>query len=309
MITRRLLRSVPLLLFLFVGSLGLMANLFVIHNSLFFPPDPFADFPIFGKNGGVAVFYHIPRTGGTSIRLNMKPAVPFFRVVGPDDWDDAEEGIRLVLRKKNGSKKKILIELHGDIPGLAELHERVQHWRKLSEISGIPLFTFTLVRDPVSFTRSYFQLFHHPNCTQYWCERDTYPQTTEEMFNENLLQTVIPNHQCKLLLLGQREDKKQTPRGPNVTTEQCENELIPLLEQDWDWVGRMETVQTEALPILTRIFLNDASWGLDMINHNPSRKYNAQLYTDTIDEIMRQSPFDAALHGRICREKWRRKKH
>lgn len=308
---RRIHLSLFLLLILFLC----LGNFFLLHSPLVFEKDTDAvtnEFSTFmsSKGGIVVVFYHVPRTGGTTIRENMQPFVSLFRVVKPRDWVEAERRIANVFQ---GSGEKLLVELHGTIPGLVVLRERVQNWRNQSETSSVPLFTFTLVREPVSFSCSYFHHFHHPRCVWNWCERGTYPQDDAATFDENLLKTVVPNHQCKLLLLGQRESKKRAFTSPDVvTTERCQNELVPLLEQDWDWVGTTETLQTSTLPLLTRIMLKDENLGLQIMTKKNASKQRiintSQLKLATTDRIRQQSSFDEELYERVRRERWRRKK-
>ncbi|GAX16540.1 hypothetical protein FisN_7Lu282 [Fistulifera solaris] len=293
---RQLSRFWLLILFLCLG------NLFLLHSPLHLNLNGIPNLPL---KGIVVIFYHIPRTGGTTLRANLEPFLSVVRVAKPRDWDRAEERISRVFQ---GSGETLFVELHGTIPGLAVLQEKIQQWRHQSAKSRVPLFTLTLVRDPVAFSRSYFLHFHHPKCQWNWCERETYAQDKEE----NLLKTVIPNHQCQLLLLGQRENKKRRARlQQGVTTEQCRQELLPLLERDWDWVGTTETLATVTWPLLTKLLFKNEKLALPMSRKNASKQnlnQTTQLASSTIHQIRQQSSFDEELYERVSRERWHRNK-
>ncbi len=134
------------------------------------------------------------------------------------------------------------------------------------------------------------------------------------MLDEQLLQTVRPNHQCQILLLGQRENKKRPVVQEVVSSEQCQAELMPFLEQDWDHIGTTETLQTITLPLLTRIIRinNNGIADEQHILSMTTKKKNASeqrisLQLKTIDEIRQRSSFDLALYERVQKEPWHRK--
>jgi len=114
-------------------------------------------------NGTLVIFFHLQKSGGTSIRKNLDhiPSVKYFFCLGFKIYNRAEIKLYEALRGENsllnGPNKTFMIEIHaGDSPSFVTLKEKLQSWRELSLKSGVRFFAFTILRDPFSHSISHF---------------------------------------------------------------------------------------------------------------------------------------------------------
>ncbi|VEU33657.1 unnamed protein product [Pseudo-nitzschia multistriata] len=152
------------------------------------------------SNGGVVVFYHVYKTGGSTVgkllheiakkdqdnfkeeveqdkderkpKLNIyqralkSPAKMFFTMIRKHvDW---ERDCLKTLDLASQNKKLLLLELHvedpaPDFPSLVELSSTIDRWRAEADRRGVGFFSFTLVREPVAHALSFFNFFHVGN--------------------------------------------------------------------------------------------------------------------------------------------------
>mmetsp|Transcript_10889 Transcript_10889/g.26174 ORF Transcript_10889/g.26174 Transcript_10889/m.26174 type:complete len:399 (+) Transcript_10889:263-1459(+) len=149
-------------------------------------------------NGGIIVFYHNYKTGGSSIGKMLHelaqedqarftsdpkrdksaisfedalqtPSRLFFTMIRKSiDW---EEDCLKTLDVAEKHKKLILLELHVEhpapnFPSLVELAPTIEKWRNEAERRGVEFFAFTLLREPVAHALSFFNFFHVGNKKQ-----------------------------------------------------------------------------------------------------------------------------------------------
>ena len=141
------------------------------------------------SNGGIIVFYHIYKTGGSTVgkllhELSVEDQAkhPLENGTKVDFWTDAmKSDSRLfftMIRKhlnwerdclqsiKVAEKKKlVLLELHveypaSEFPSLVELSPMLDRWRAEAERRGLEFFAFSLLREPVDHALSFFNFFH-----------------------------------------------------------------------------------------------------------------------------------------------------
>lgn len=264
------------------------------------PPAGSRTLPNFHEEGGLVVFLHVAKTGGTTIRKNFDklPNVLLRRVFDEEELKASQPRIEWFLSKKN-KNRTMLLEIHGnhgEPMTVFDIHRYIQHWRALGADHNKKVFVFTLLRDPLSFSVSYFNFFKHPKCHWDWCDTPLMPLT-----EENLLESAIPNHQCQYLARP-ATDKAANAANP-VTSTECET-VYTMLKSDADWIGTTEAMQTTTLPILSWMITGDAA--MDMPTHNKQDKSERlsthQLSESAKAELRQRSALDQSLHDRIQRD-------
>jgi hypothetical protein len=266
------------------------------------PPQHSKHLPNLHQDGGLIVFLHVAKTGGTTIRKNFEhvPHVLLRRVFDETELQASQPRIKSFLSKANKGRT-MLLEIHGnhgEPMTVFDIHQYIQQWRALAAANHKHVFVFTLLRDPLSFDVSYFNFFKHPGCDFEWCDRPLVPALTEQ----NLLETAIPNHQCQYLARSAK-DKAANAANP-VTSTECEA-VYTMLTADADWVGTTEAMQTTTLPLLSYMITGQAT--MDLPVHNPNKRGENQnlsigrLSESAKQELRRRSSFDQSLHDRVQR--------
>lgn len=185
-------------------KITLVASCFVVLFSVIVLPGTFStllsgrelmkpSLPDF-TNGGIIVFYHIYKTGGSTVgkmlheisredkarfpntksdnsfesfkNAQWNPSRLFFTMIRKSiSWeDDCLETLDLA----ENHKKLVLLELHieypaPDFPSLVELTPMLDKWRAEADRRGVGFFAFTQIREPVAHALSFFNFFHVGN--------------------------------------------------------------------------------------------------------------------------------------------------
>ena len=109
------------------------------------------------ENGGVVLFFHLAKTGGTSIRENFDKAFPHIQVKHIGTMDDLAEYGNLASSFLRGDRSKfppektiLFLELHGVLPSLFALHASYARWRTIAERFNTTFFSVQFLFDQLS---------------------------------------------------------------------------------------------------------------------------------------------------------------
>jgi hypothetical protein len=258
--------------------------------------------PMFNETGGLVVFLHTAKTGGTTVRNAFKefPNVHVKRVMNEKELNQIRSKIDWYLSSDNtkdnmeGMERVMLLEIHGghgEPMTIFQIHSYLQTWRVRAAANNKKVFMFTLLREPTPFYLSYFNFFKHPGCNWKWCDRPLVALT-----EENLVKTMVPNHQCQYL--ARKADKAENEALP-VSRGECES-VYNLLKTDADWVGTTETMHDTTLPLLSYMFSGNATTGRTVAIHNKQSSEDQlrveSLSTDTRRRIRDISIYDKYLY-------------
>jgi hypothetical protein len=260
------------------------------------------------KGGGVIVFWHLAKTGGTSVRKQCAslPGVDYLLLLSPDDYYSGSKLIsdRLTPSSKieeldafnHSHRHTLFVELHGVLspPTVLDMESQMQHWRSLSRQHGTALFVFTILREPTSFSLSFYNFFHkgmHGTPSQRDLPRRSF------------------NRQCHTLA------------SPGHNKHICAT-LYNRLYHLFDWVGITERLTEETLPLLQHLLrfkqaqqkfaaVNEESFvlptNLSRSHYNVAVFGNATLYRDelspeTLQKLKDKTCLDRALWERVQRD-------
>lgn len=144
------------------------------------------------------------------------------------------------------NKKTLFLEFHPD-----RLHTRLglkqyfHHMRRIREVAkelNLHIFSFSLVREPMEFFRSYFAFFHSIRCVEAWCAHPA--ERFQNLTDENLIKVAKSNHQTTLLA-----------GDFNVGDFEV---FLKQLEETFDWIGTTKDLSTKTLPLLSKIMTGTA---------------------------------------------------
>jgi len=139
-------------------------------------PSSKRELPRLYETGGLVVFLHIAKTGGSTIRDNFDkssrfPNVKVARVLHEAKMED--DAIVHFVSSENTRNETLLLEFHGGRGQpltMFQLHPYIHQWRSMAKANDKSLFVFTMLREPSSFYVSYFNFFKGPGCTWSWCD-------------------------------------------------------------------------------------------------------------------------------------------
>jgi len=294
------------------------------------PPSdrPVAQLPLFPKmqpHGGFVLFLHVPKTGGTTIRdaLMQYDQVQYHFVSGRKLFDEAHikamkylNTVSLSSKNKKKRRRTFFLEIHGrDSPHLLELVDTIQIYRRMAQEHDVPVFMFSMLREPISFALSYFNFFH--------VQRGPNPYFRQvEPTETNLLEYSLYNPQCLFLARGEMSLRQRPPqqrRRHDYGYE--EDKVMPSVEEcrlvqdalknHMDWVGVTEQLNQTTLPLLRQILVvgDNPSTSSSSILSFPTKRVShrgrneslalADVSLSTLTTLQNMSRLDQELYDNI----------
>jgi hypothetical protein len=221
-------------------------------------------------NGGVIIFFNIAASGGLAIRQFVQNQQNLNNDITADDDSQSDnfnirtermynpetavqfenEIVKELTNKPNDETNKtiLFVEISGDVPGFVYWQKKLDRFRELAIAKSF--FSFTLVREPVSYHTSYFNTYQLAPCVDnvsedYLCEQ-TLVQPSD-MTENVLIDRSIPNHQCLWLA---RLSHNPYNQESCVTDEECRG-TYSYMRDHLDWIGTTEEIQTVTIPLLS----------------------------------------------------------
>jgi hypothetical protein len=228
-------------------------------------------------NGGVVAFYHMYKTGGSTTGMMMKDLAEEyedrFNFTMVREFIRWEEECLPALDMAQFEKKIVLLELHVEhpspqFPSLVDLAPTMKRWRMEAHRRNLGFFAFTQVREAVSHSISFFNFFQ-VRLESY--DRDWNPWRAQAPTETNLMHQFVPDRQCRMLgsdpegtmsapASGMWEPPPE-PKNPDLRNCRLQ-QIYDAIDETMDWVGLTETLSNETLPLLSKLLISNATYGI-----------------------------------------------
>jgi hypothetical protein len=278
------------------------------------------------ENGGLLIFYHIYKTGGSTVGKMMHELAQansrntyFTMIRKVVDWKkDCEH----FLDMAETDRKLVMLELHveypaPDFPSLVDMVPILDRWRLEADRRDIDFFAFTLIREPKAHAISFFNFFHVGS--QRRPVKDWNPFKPMKATEANFLHAFVGNRQCQMLgsdpeatLTAPPDVVWREPEASGFSSAQysCQIEKVyEALFQSLDWVGTTEKLQNETLPLLTMLILDNPEVGRKV---EPFKVYSkssshqtgvslSDLSEQSLSHVERETSLDRGLYDEVRR--------
>lgn len=252
--------------------------------------------------GGVVLFWHLAKTGGSTIRGNFASSFPkqvdYRPLLKPSDWNRVVPQIERNLMNSH-SKRILFVELHGQ--GAFANHEdwdkTLLTWRHLAEQYEKHFFVFTILREPLAHAISYYNFFHKSTKSSQSLNHDG-----EADFVHS---TTISNRQCTTLL--QRRHRTTSWWGEvGVTDAKTCTDVYSKLLHNLDWIGTTETLSNETLPLIHLLlsqWTNTTTLTREFQKYNVGKVQHERIRQDSLsDETLQQIRDHTCLDRALWRQ-------
>jgi len=252
-------------------------------------PVPLPDFTL----GGVVVFIHIPKTGGTSVRKNFEAEerVQYIFAHNRTVYNATVQIVEDAVTKGTNNQSIIMYEIHAkDSPSFFQMRRRLKRWKHEAKLSGVPVFYFTILRDPLAYSFSHFSFFHLQERNKSF-EKCNATAT-------NFLRLTVKNPQCQFLFKGEASMRAQRSRGWVIQPDECW-EVQQEMNQLLDWVGTTEELSSQTLPLLAKLLQTTPR--LQFERHRVSKETGAtfgreNVTTGVAEQVLDMSTLDTELY-------------
>jgi len=232
------------------------------------------------REGGIVVFFHNPKSGGTSLRnmVRKNPQVYDFLTSEFADMNKIEKHMDQWTSGKVDKKVKFL-EIHGHPPGFLELKSRLTTWRTRAEEKNVPFFVFTIMREPLSWLLSCFNFF----CLQI----AMYTKCKATATVEGILSEARSDPQSRWFCF--MHTIMALPDQGNDNMEDCPLDLQEQLTQYMDWVGFTERYN-ETMTVLKRILPEGSTKSFAVRNKTNKRfkKIDSSMLNETVTKHLQE---------------------
>jgi len=246
------------------------------------------------ENGGLVLFFHIPKSAGTSITADVKKQPNVFEFIQSDNrYEDksfsvAERRIEELTETFPHSDSKIrFVEFHGKNPTFSEQYTKIKRWRDRAASINMPFFVFSISRDPIDTQISIFNFF----CIQL----DKYVKCGVPHTIEGLLKKCPPDPQTRWLC-----HSSETFTAGDLDCPHLHEQIIDQM----DWMGTMEKID-QTYDVINQVMyphkLHNIKKNKGRIHDGVSRK---NLDKTMIRRLEESTNVDATLY-RMVKDRYR----
>jgi len=241
------------------------------------------------------IFYHMPRTGGTSIKtlsiINDK--LEFHSNERTSMKSLKQEIDQWTLQKDIVGKGKLVkfIEFHYELEPFITAKDDLARWRRNANENNIPFFVFTVMRDPVTLYVSIFNFFciYLHKATRVYCPPPHDINRMREISSDN----PQARWYCFGTTLALTAKEKLSNTKP---INDCASNLPDLMKVHFDWIGIFASLK-ETCAVFQSMGINLGIVHKNGVTGIKSVIKKRALNTTVIDEIQKEVTVDLELHA------------
>ena len=240
--------------------------------------------PPMHKRGGLIIFFHLAKAGGTTIRkllqnhgeTDVRVRVKYFN---SSIYGQLLSYIESSNATTSPAKKTLVVEVHdGRNAPFRTLKPLLDQLRTSAQRNGVPFFLFTTVREPISYAFSFYnyQFVRFGNARVR--ERGGY--------NEQDMLRLLPRHtQCMFYARGEMATSTRFKHlGANLSVPECVETFDDMIST-FDWIGTMEDMQSSTLPMLLKMITGNSTMFVKAANRTPLRVKEVELKPANVSEL------------------------